>query len=409
MKKIFGVVAVTVSCVYGMEQPDVYPEARTFFERVGDLCDHGVRREWTGGRNGPMPLVLDFKGRKQFIESVRSENDHINELKITVPIEDLEADIRNIFYLRNENHFSTTYNFLLKINASPKWYLSRFVPIGKGILDHLVLSTVPKKSPLYSGYINQFATNVLRLLKSEKPSLLKVNDAKANEYVLGTSIEIAAMILTTERARDEYSLLISYIEFYKLKHEIARQQARLHYMFYPNIEDVDGRYPSLRFPKVQNQNNWRQSKGGAELIRDTDPDYLHKRFLEMFKFSPYYGKVRQLPEFIRGALKDEFYEGKLEKLKAISENRLPQKSKFKKLVDACDEFYKAKMRKIINRWKNLIQQTEEISEPELTPEMDQGSTLTDPYADVFDEYDENPLNPTMPGHHDFLFRPGYEG
>lgn len=30
--------------------------------------------------------------------------------------------------------------------------------------------------------------------------------------------------------------------------------------------------------------------------------------------------------------------------------------------------------------------------------------LTDPYADQFDEYDENPLNPTMPGHHDHLFR-----
>lgn len=32
--------------------------------------------------------------------------------------------------------------------------------------------------------------------------------------------------------------------------------------------------------------------------------------------------------------------------------------------------------------------------------------LTDPYADQFDEYDENPLNPTMPGHHDHLFRNG---
>ena len=76
-------------------------------------------------------------------------------------------------------------------------------------------------------------------------------------------------------------------------------------------------------------------------------------------------KVQQLPEFMHTVLENEFYGGKLEKLKAISENRLQPRSKFKKLVDASTTFFNLKMKKIVNKWKALKLQSTSISEQEL--------------------------------------------
>ena len=61
-------------------------------------------------------------------------------------------------------------------------------------------------------------------------------------------------------------------------------------------------------------------------------------------------KVQQLPAFMHTVLENEFYDGKLEKLNAISENRLQPKSKVKKLVDASETFFNSKMKTIVNKW-----------------------------------------------------------
>jgi len=401
-KMMITLLCVTIFDASGMDESRALEEAEAFFK----TCPHDIFRKWKDGVQQQV-IQLDFKGRTAFINSVRSDNvDRINNFKIVVPIAN-SLKAKTEFALKNNKptKYSSTYLFFSE-GEEAKPYLYNLSKRTIGILDDFIFAN-PSHPPLYSRYIGNFATNVLRILKSEQPILeveeLNTYNRTANRYVINTSIEIATMILTTERARDEYSVLVSYIEFYKLKRTAkTNQQEMLLNMFFHNAKDVDGRDPTLKFPKVKNQQDKQSSAGGAALIRRTSWEYLYDEFTDMLNYSPYYEKVQQLPEFMHTVLGNEFYGGKLEKLKAISENRLQPRSKFKKLVDASETFFNSKMKKIVNKWKALKLQSASVSEQELENAID--CTLTDPYANVFDEYDKNPLNPTMPGHHDHFFR-----
>ena len=379
MKNIAFLLMISIIAnVAGMEPTNqvFYSEMQQF---LGSISSHGKRQQWNNKCTKVHKITLNFDGRKQFIESVRSNNDsnHINNFEIIIPI-DSAPNVRIQFSLINRKHYSTTYGF--SVNGKWKPYLYDANKRENGILDDLVF-VKPSHPPLYYDYINYFAINVLRILKlSQKPLTTeepnRINRV-ANQCVMNTAIEIAAMILTTERARDEYSLLISYIEFYKLKHtDASNQRTMLLNMF-------DKENPILRFPAAP---------CGASRIQSMPPEDIYDEFTDMLPYSPYYEKLQLLPESMHDVLVNLFYEEKLERLMAISENRKTrQKAKFKKLVEITEAFFKAKMRKIFAEWKDLTQYTGEISEPENCV-----LTLQDQYVDVFDEYDENKLNPTMP-------------
>lgn len=382
---MFVVAILVASLSVNAMSPDrkfEYPEAQCFFENVDG---HGHRRPWANGNSKRERLTLDFDGRKQFIESVRSSNDdeHINNFEVRVPINS-ELNVRTKFELKNKKnnknnkHYSTIYGF--SVDGEWKPYLYDITKMKNGILDDFVFAR-PSHPPLYSDYINHFAINVLRILKlSQKP--LATDDPNrinrvANQCVMNTAVEIAAMILTTERARDEYSLLIFYIEFYKLKHTDRVNQQRM------LLDMFNKSNPTLRFP---------QAPGGVSYIQGMQSGEIYNAFMNMLIYSPYYKKLQQLPEFMHDILVDLFYEGKLEKIKAISENRTTNKpAKFKKLVDASKNFFKFQMKKVIELWKAMGNSSEEISEPELESE-----------SDYFD-----PLDPAAEGHHeDVEFRNG---
>ena len=333
-----------------MEQTTTGLEDDEILQFFKDIKSHGKRHKLMSQNNQEMSIKLDFNGRKFFIKSVRSpnEDDHVNNFKITVPHDgQLEKNLEGKFFnftLQNGNshsikHYSTTYLFYANGMAKP--YFSKE---KNGILDTLSFD------------INNFSINVMRILK--QPQNLFINDKlktdlTANPEALKTAIEISAMILTTERARDEYSLLISYIEFYKLKHT-KDQPAMLLSMFSPN--DDGGEDPTLRFPKV---------KGGANLIRETQPTYMLDKFKDMLHYSPYYEKLQQLPKYMREVLKNVFYEEKLERIRAISEDReIIQRAKFKHLVDRTNRFFTKKKQKIMKKWKSLNQYRDPLSEPE---------------------------------------------
>lgn len=372
-KMVFGIVMIAAQFSANCMSPDrkfEYSEAQRFFDKVDG---HDYRGSWANGNSEVKRLTLDFDGRKQFIGSVRGSNEHTNNFIVTVEASiSHKKSIRREFKLENSkynsSHYTTTYLFFANGKAKPYLYNGE-----NGILDDFI-SVIPNRTPLYSNYINHFATNVLRILKISKKHLktkeLTKSNLDVNKSIVYTAVEIAAMILTTERARDEYSLLISYIEFYKLKHtNRTNQQEMLLNMFNKND-------PILRFPKAP---------GGAPLIQDMQPSDIYDEFMDMLPYSPYYLKLQQLPEFMHDVLVDLFYEGKLEKIKAISENQTSNKTvKFKKLVDASEKFFKFRIEKVINLWKALVNNSEGISEPELELE-----------SDYFD-----PSDPAAEGHHE---------
>ena len=135
------------------------------------------------------------------------------------------------------------------------------------------------------------------------------------------AFEIAGMILSTERLRSKKSLLLSYIEFYKLKHtdNLQGSLTMLKRMFNKN-ESVS----TLKFP----------ASGGKNAIREAPYDYIYEKFLEMIKYSPEYSTIQQCKDKnFRKKLMDEFFHGKLEKIQAVLENRQPEfKSEFKSAI-----------------------------------------------------------------------------
>lgn len=171
----------------------------------------------------------------------------------------------------------------------------------------------------YPEKIQKFAINVLRIMKLSPKGILPVNlwNMDIDRVMTFESFEIAGMILSTERLRSKKSLLLSYIEFYKLKH-ITDHKKSLSMLL--DMFDKDG--PILRFPA---------SPGGIENIQKTHPFYIYKRFLDMIKYSSEYTVIQQCKnKYTQRKLMDKFFYGKLEKIRAVLENRPPKyKSEFK--------------------------------------------------------------------------------
>lgn len=170
--------------------------------------------------------------------------------------------------------------------------------------------------------IQEFARNVLRIMKLSQKGISPINlwEKDINRALMFESFEIAGMILSTERLRSKKSLLLSYIEFYKLKYTKNHKDSLSMLL---DMFDKDG--PTLRFPA---------SPGGVEFIQKTHPYYIYKRFLDMLKYSPKYSVIQRCKnKDIQRKLMDEFFRGKLEKIRAVLENRQPKfKSKFKSAV-----------------------------------------------------------------------------
>ena len=135
------------------------------------------------------------------------------------------------------------------------------------------------------------------------------------------AFEIAGMILSTERLRSKKSLLLSYIEFYKLKHTKDSQDglSMLKRMF-----DKDRFISTLKFP----------ASGGQKAIKETPDNYIYEKFLEMIKYSPEYQTIQQCKNRdLQLELMNKFFHGKLEKIRAVLENRQPEfKSEFKSAI-----------------------------------------------------------------------------
>ncbi len=174
----------------------------------------------------------------------------------------------------------------------------------------------------YPEKIQSFAINVLRIMKLSSKGILPIDKWNFNidRVLTFEAFEVAGMILSTERLRSKKSLLLACIEFYKLKHTEG-QEGSLSMLL--DMFDKDG--PILRFPA---------SPGGIKEIQKTHPNYIYKRFLNMIKYSPEYPIIQQCKNRdIQRELMDKFFQGKLERIRAVLENRTPKfKSEFKSAV-----------------------------------------------------------------------------
>ena len=163
------------------------------------------------------------------------------------------------------------------------------------------------------------------------------------------AFEIAGMILSTERLRSKKSLLLSYIEFYKLKHTENSQEglSMLKRMF-----DKDRFISTLKFP----------ASGGLKAIREVPYNYVYEKFLEMIKYSPKYSVIQQCKDKnIRKKLMDEFFHGKLERIRAVLENRQPEfKSEFKSAIQDYLQSAKGNTANPNNEAKRLTSAPEKI-------------------------------------------------
>ena len=210
-------------------------------------------------------LVFDMEGRQKLKEEVfKNRNINTFYIKININLSSgilktydsiLNCSINNknslfFFYNQSFNNNNTKYvNYEsrpyigLKINSNTTFYNNYLeMPIYKnnyGLIDYLLEQ---KNNEL----IHYFAVNVLRILKSSKP--LEPNYDSKNELLYWTSVHFAFLILTSERLRSAKCLVISYIEFYKLKNEkdYSKLENILKKMFHPIN-------PSLFFPKKKHQ------------------------------------------------------------------------------------------------------------------------------------------------------------
>ena len=103
----------------GMDESRALEAANAFF----GACPHGedTFRTWKGGVQQQQVIQLDFKGRADFITSVRSTTDveHINNFKIVVSIANIfKSKIE--FALKNNKptKYSSTYLFFFRRRRS---------------------------------------------------------------------------------------------------------------------------------------------------------------------------------------------------------------------------------------------------------------------------------------------------
>lgn len=252
----------------------------------------------------------DMKGVSNFIRIDFSYGELRHDMFIEQPESSIQYSTEK-FLFQNNIHFDEKQNSYVPGYIKP--YLSK--KNKDGVLSNFI--NHPEN-------IQSFATNVLRILKLSPKGILPVNllEFDLNRVMTFESFEIAGMILSTERLRSKKSLLLSYIEFYKLKH-ITNHKDSLSML----LDMFDKDEPTLRFPA---------SPGGIEYIRKTNYYYIYKRFLDMIKYSPEYPIIKQCKnKNIQHQLMNEFFRGKLEKIQAVLENRHPRfKSKFKSSVQS---------------------------------------------------------------------------
>lgn len=303
-------------------------EALNFFEEVCESESYYPTLIWNydevNKNESPKVDFGKFDQRKKFINMFRNNRRKSNSNFIQINFS-YGGHQYNMHIEQNERRREyNTDNFLFEINTNFTGRQASYVPSGvtpylskknkDGILEEFIK---------YPEGIQEFATNVLRLMKlSPQKDILPIDReiTERDETVTFKSFEIAGMILSTERLRSKKSLLLSYIEFYKLKH-IKNHEDSLSMLL--DMFDKDG--PTLRFPA---------SPRGVKYIHTTRPYYIYKRFLDMLQYSPERLTIQQCKDKnIRKKLMDEFFHGKLEKIRAVLENRLPEfKSKFKSAI-----------------------------------------------------------------------------
>ena len=202
------------------------------------------------------------------------------------------------------------------------------VPIGKSYSSLIRGFILPED-------IKTFATNILRILKCRG---IKFSKAE----LLEKNLEIAGLIITSEYFRGKQSLSIAYTELYKLKHAPTLDNlTRLFRM--PDCE--------LIFPKA----------GGAKAIMQTKASTLIASFKSMLdielndpsnkEISLIYHKLSQDN---RKIAKEEFFAGKLEKLRYIyDEISEYTPSKFKPYTKALYALQKLKLSSILLQWRRI--------------------------------------------------------
>jgi len=303
-----------------------YQEAFDYFKKISE-CENYPTLKWDDNNvdiNRLSKIDLGkFDQRRKFVEMF--ENNNGENVNISIRVDFSYGGIRHDMFIEQpeKGYKYNTDKFLFKNNINfgeeqpsndPSYlkpYLSR--KDKNGILAKFI--KYPEK-------IQKFAINVLRIMKLSPKGILPVNlwNMDIDRVMLFESFEIAGMILSSERLRSKKSLLLSYIEFYKLKHITDPKKS---FSMLLDMFDRDG--PILKFPA---------SPGGKENIQNTHPFYIYKRFLDMIKYSPEFMIVKQCKnKYTQRQLMDKFFHGKLEKIRAVLENRPPEfKSKFKSAV-----------------------------------------------------------------------------
>lgn len=306
-----------------------FNDASSYFN---DIHDSPGNQEfiwnYDNGFNYQRDIFLDFAGRKELVNYIRTKK-YINVFTIRVFLP-YEVQIP-MFFLVNNPYCKkiSRYNYKYLCKNTTFLFINEYNECKR--YEEIISFFQGKNIP----YIKHFAINVLRILKLSTNPLVTIN----SDFFKMT-IEVASMILTTERLRSEKSLLISYIEFYKLKHTNDPYNT-LRYMFNRSGS-------SLIFSQ----------KGGAQSIIHADPNVIYSKFINMLIFSPVFNIFNSFPYSMQMILKNEFYRGKLEKLKAMSENRsCLHHSKFKFFVMATKNFFEFKdkllMKKCFDRFKKI--------------------------------------------------------
>lgn len=185
--------------------------------------------------------------------------------------------------------------------------------------------------------IKTFATNILRILKcKENKSIIEFSKAE----LLEKNSEIAGLIITSEYFRGRQSLAIAYTELYKLKH----------------VPTLDNLNKLFRAPNCELIFT---NAGGSSEIMQTNAPILITSFESMLdialndppnkEISLIYQKLSQDNQKIA---KEEFFAGKLEKLRYIyDEISEYTPSKFKPYTKVLYALQKLKLSSILLQWR----------------------------------------------------------
>ena len=299
---------------------DALSEANSFFSNIHDgernhYGDYSRRICWEErkGNKNLQSLTLDSNGRINLLKKIKGEK--CTNFSISIRNFPMPKKSYKLQSFPNPKYWITTYIFE-HVDIEGKKIGKPYIHIKKGQLCSGCNAIGSYKcnwgllndflNPQFAYGVNYFAKNVLRIFKiSNKPLLvpsIKRRNRLEREYIADRSIQVALMILTTERLRSEQALLISYIEFYKLKHASYLEKIdHLREMFDPDN-------PSLKFPKKE---------GGARAIVETEGTDLCNRFLDMLRYSPVYSNYSSLSENVQKRLKNEFLKDKLDTLNYI--------------------------------------------------------------------------------------------